>query len=74
MNEQFIDKYSMDAIGMDIEAPAENERQANLMRMALGYKRGDVSLNDVPAGVRKAVQRMANDMSEDTLKEFTKVK
>jgi len=41
------------------------------MGMALALKRGKVRVDDLPAGVRKKVAKIAADMSESQLEDYT---
>lgn len=51
--------------------PAKSKAQHGIMGMALALKRGKVKVDDLPAGVRKKVAKMAADMSESQLEDYT---
>jgi hypothetical protein len=53
--------------------PSTSKAQHGLMGMVLAYKRGK-SLDTFPSGVRKRIKRMASDMSEEQLKDYTSTK
>jgi len=53
--------------------PSKSKSQHGLMGMVLAYKRGK-SLDSIPAGVRERVKRMAKDMSEEQLTDYTSTK
>ena len=54
--------------------PSKSKSQHGLMGMVLAYKRGSLKTEQLPAGVRERVKRMAKDMSEEQLKDYTSTK
>ena len=54
--------------------PAKSRSQHGLMGMVLAYKRGDLPSEKIPPGVRSRVKRMAKEMSEDQVSDFTSTK
>lgn len=44
------------------------------MGLVLSVKRGEKKIGELRPGIRKKVQRMAADMSEEQLKDFTSTK
>jgi hypothetical protein len=44
------------------------------MGMAWAYKKGDLALDDIPSGLRKVIQRIADGMKKKDLKDFAKTK
>ncbi|RLI53357.1 MAG: DUF3008 domain-containing protein [Candidatus Thorarchaeota archaeon] len=52
--------------------PAKSRAQRGLMGMALALKRGDVTIEDIPRGVRKRITQITKDMTEEQLADFTR--
>lgn len=52
--------------------PAKSGAQRSLMGMALALKRGKVTIDEVPRGVRKRITQITKDMSEEQLADFTR--
>jgi Protein of unknwon function (DUF3008). len=52
--------------------PARSERQRRLFGMALAYKRGEVSLRELPKGVREDIKRIAKTMTEEEIRKYAK--
>jgi len=52
--------------------PAKSERQRRLFGMALAYKRGEVSLRELPKGVREDIKRIAKTMTEEEIRKYAK--
>lgn len=44
-----------------------------LMGTALALKRGDITMEQVPRGVRKRITQINRDMTEEQLTDFTRV-
>jgi hypothetical protein len=55
--------------------PAKSEKQARLFRMALAYKRGELSLSKIDdPDVRKKIKDIAERMSEEEIRKYAKKK
>jgi len=54
--------------------PAESEKQAHLMQMALAVKTGKKKLSDMPKGAREKIKGIVDSMTEKELKKYSKVK
>lgn len=50
--------------------PAKSRAQQRLFGMAYAVKKGELSLSQVPEGVREQVKRMVKTMSKEKLREF----
>jgi hypothetical protein len=55
--------------------PAKSEKQARLFRMALAYKRGELSLSKIDdPELRKRIKEIAERMPEKEIRKYAKKK
>lgn len=67
---------SVKGVCYKLTMPAENEAQARLFRMALAVKRGSRKVADlgISEDGKKKIRKIVKDMTEDEIRDFTKVK
>lgn len=51
--------------------PAKSRAQHGFMGLVLRYKKGDLKKDDIPAGVRNKVIRVAKNMPEEEAEKYT---